>query len=343
MRYIGCDVSKQKLDFCLLIQNEIDRDLSTLRSRSKTKTVANTAIGIQNFLDWLKKHDVADTTSIHIAMEGTGVYHEAAAQELSKHGAVVSVCNPAQTKNFGRGLGIQNKNDSIDSFVLACFCEKVRPRQWQPASREADTLRMYIARLDSLTEDLVRERNRAEKAAATHTPDEVQNSINDSIAFLKMQMATVQKGIDTHIARHEILQQDMRLLTSIPAVGSRVGSAMLALLHRYSFDSADQLAAYIGVVPVMRQSGTSLAARSRMSRRGPKQLRSLLYMAAVCAIRKNGNPLARPLYERLVKKGKPKKVALGAVMKKLVHICYGVFRSKAPFNASISHELAQEP
>ena len=332
MHYIGCDVSKQKLDFCLLIQNEDDRDPSTLRSRSKTKTVANTIVGIQHFLSWLEKNDVADASSIHVAMEGTGVYHEVAAHELTRLGVVVSVCNPAQTKNFGKGLGIQNKNDSIDSYVLACFCEKVRPRQWQPASPEAYTLRMYIARLDALTGDLVRERNRAEKAAATHTPEDVLSSINDGIAFLKMQTASLQKNIDAHIARHETLQQDMSLLTSIPAIGNRVGAAMLALLHRYSFDSADQVAAYIGVVPVMRQSGTSLAAKSKMSQQGPKQLRSLFYMAAVCSIRKNGNPLTRPFYERLLQRGKPKKVALGAVMKKLVHICYGVFQSKTPFD-----------
>ena len=338
MHYIGCDVSKQKLDFCLLAQNEKDR--SALRSKSKTKTVANTVVGIETFLNWLTKHDVPDASCIHIAMEGTGVYHEAAAHELAKRGAIVSVCNPAQTKNFGKGLGIQNKNDSIDSYVLACFCEKVRPRQWQPASPEAYTLRLFISRLDAITGDLVRERNRAEKAAATHTPAEVLSSINDGIAFLKLQLATIQKSIDKHIARHENLTQDMSLLTSIPAIGNRVGASMLALLHRYSFDSADQVAAYIGVVPVMRQSGTSLMARAKMSRQGPKQLRSLLYMAAVCAIRKNGNPLARPFYERLLKKGKPKKVALGAVMKKLVHICYGVFQSKTPFDPQKAQNIS---
>lgn len=342
MHYIGCDVSKQKLDFCLLIQSENDKDQSTLRPKSKSKTVANTVAGIQDFINWLKKNNVTDVSCAHIAMEGTGVYHENSAHELTKHGAIVSVCNPAQTKNFGKGIGIKNKNDSIDSYVLACFCEKVSPRRWLPCSPEAYTLRVLIARIDAITGDLVRERNRAEKAAATYTPDDVVCSIHDGIAFLKIQLASIQKSVDTHISSHENLKQDMCLLTSIPAVGKRVGAAMLAILHRYSFDSAEQLAAYLGLVPIMRQSGTSLAGRPRMSQQGPKRMRSLLYMAAVCAIRKNGNPLARPLYERLLLKGKAKKAALGAVMRKLAHICFGVFRSKIPFNAAISLKTAPQ-
>ena len=110
---------------------------------------------------------------------------------------------------------------------------------------------------------------------------------------------------------------------------------MLAILHTHSFESAEQLAAYLGLVPIERQSGTSLLGKPRMSRHGPKRLRSLLYMASMCAIRKKyGNPLARALYEKLVRKGKAKKAAIGAVMRKLAHLCFGVIRSQTPFDAS---------
>lgn len=333
MHYLGCDVSKQKLDFCLLIESKNDKDQGTLRLRSKCKTVANTAAGIKEFVNWLKRNDVTDVSRAHVAMEGTGVYHEIAAYELTKYDVTVSVCNPTQTKNFGKGIGIQNKNDTIDSYVLAYYCQKANPRPWIPPSPEAYTLKALIARTDAITCDLVREQNRAEKAAATQTPDVVMCSIQNGIAFLKTQLASIQETIDEHISSHENLKQDMRLLTSIPAIGKRVGAAMLAVLHRYSFDSAEQLAAYLGLVPITRLSGTSLAARPRTSHQGPKRLRSLLYMAAVCAIRKNGNPLVHPLYERLLAKGKAKKLALGAVMRKLVHICFGVFRNKTPFSA----------
>jgi transposase len=331
MHYIGCDVSKKKLDFCLLIKEEVIDEPTGQRDRTKYKTVENTKSGIKDFVRWLAKNHVTDISTAHIAMEGTGVYHEIAAHEITQHGAIVSVCNPAQTKSFGKGLGIRNKNDEIDSYVLACFCEKVNPRPWTPCSPEAYTLRMLVARTDAITSDLTRFRNRAEKAAATQTPEIVLHSIDEAIKFHKNQLLEIQEEIERHITNHESLKNDMSLLTSIPAIGKRCGAAMLATLHRYTFDSAEQLAAYIGLVPIMRKSGTSLSGKPRMSRQGPKSLRALLYMAAVCAIRKNGNPVARALYERLLLKGKAKKAALGAVMRKLAHICYGVFRSKTPF------------
>jgi transposase len=205
---------------------------------------------------------------------------------------------------------------------------------WTPPSPEAYTLKVLITRSDAITADLVRERNRAEKAAATRTPEAVIYSINDGIAFLEGQLASIRKIIRKHINEHENLKQDMLLLTSIPAIGDKVGSAMLALFHCYSFESAEQLAAYLGLVPTERQSGTSLVGKPHLAKHGPKHLRSLLYMAAMCAIRKNGNPLCRAVYERLLKKGKAKKAALGAVMRKLAHICFGVFTNKTPFNAS---------
>lgn len=337
MHALGCDVSKQKLDFSLLPQDDGNKNRDTLRQKSKSKTVANTPAGIEEMLKWLRKNGVEDLSSVHVAMEGTGIYHEVAAYELSKHGVIVSVCNPAQTKSFGRGIGIQNKNDRIDSYVLAHYCQSANPRPWTPPSPEAYDLKSLVARTDAITSDLVREKNRAEKAAATRTPEAVVRSIHESIAFLKRQLASIQETIDKHIASHESLKQDMRLLTSIPAIGNRVGTAMLAVQRRHTFDSAEQLAAYLGLVPIMRQSGTSLAGKSRTSHQGPKRLRSLLYMAAVCAIRKNnGNPLVQPLYERLLKKGKAKKLALGAVMRKLVHICFGVLKNKTPFDVSVA-------
>lgn len=219
--------------------------------------------------------------------------------------------------------------------MLACFCQSTNPRPWTPPAPEAYELKILIARTDAITTDLVREKNRAEKAAATRTPEAVICSINEGIEFLEGQLASLQKIITKHINQHEKLKQDMLLLTSIPAIGNKVGSAMLALLHCYSFDSAEQLAAYLGLVPIERQSGTSLSGKPHLSKHGPKRLRAHLYMAAVCAIRrKNGNPVVREIYDRLLKKGKAKKAALGAVMRKLAHICYGVFTNQTPFTAS---------
>lgn len=335
MHYLGCDVSKTKLDFCLLKPQAHDELSACARSESKNKTVANTEEGLLELARWLTRNGVMDLADVHVAMEGTGVYHHTAAFGLTKLGLLVSVCNPAQTKSFGKGMGIRNKNDTIDSFVLASFCRNVKPRKWKQPSPEAHSLKMLISRLNTLIDELGREKNRSEKAAATHTPETVLQSINDSIQFITQQIKNIQITIDNHIESNASLKEDMLLLISIPAIGKRVGAAILSVLHCNSFDTAEQFAAFLGLVPIERQSGGSVLAKPRMSRQGPPRIKALLYMASVCAIRKkNGNSVARELYERLLKKGKAKKAALGAVMKKLALFCFGVLRTRTPFRVT---------
>lgn len=121
----------------------------------------------------------------------------------------------------------------------------------------------------------------------------------------------------------------MALLQSIPGVGDKVGGARLAVLHTHAFVSAEQTAAYIGLTPVERQSGSSLNARPRLSKNGPARLRATLYMGAVVAIR--FNPHVKAQYQRLLAKGKSKMAALGAAMRKLVHLCFGVLKNQIPY------------
>lgn len=343
MHHLGCDVSKQKLDFCLLIESsENQNDKKDSYARSKTKVLPNTKAGIAELAIWLRKNGVTEFSSTHIAMEGTGVYHENAAYELVQQGFIVSICNPSQTKRFGQGIGIRNKTDRVDSYVLACFCKITNPRHWRPPSPESRALKAYIARADALNRDLIREQNRGEKASSTLTPEEVTQSIKENIRDLKARLEKMYEVIEGHINHHDKLKNDMRLITSIPAIGNKVGAAMLALLHCHTFDSAEQLASYLGLAPIERQSGTSLAMKSKMSKHGPVRMRALLYMASITAIRSNGNPIARDLYERLVQKGKPKKAALGAVMRKLAHICFGVLRNQTSFDPNEIHQKKQE-
>jgi transposase len=176
---------------------------------------------------------------------------------------------------------------------------------------------------------LQRERNRREKANATDTPALICQSIDDTIDFLQKQLAKIQQDIDNHIGRHPDLLQDLELLTSIPAVGKQVGSNLLAVMHRHHFNSAEQLAAYLGLVPIERQSGSSILGRARLSKAGPARIRAVLYMAAVVAIRYN--PHVKAVYERLLARGKAKMAAIGAAMRKLVHLCFGVLKTRMPY------------
>jgi len=322
MFYIGIDVSKAKLDCSLL--------LDATSTKRKSKSVANNKAGIADLLEWAGKQGVLPA-ELHAVMEGTGVYHEQAAIALCDAEVTVSIVNPAQVKNFGKGLAVRTKTDGIDSLVLARYGALLKPATWTPPSQEARALQALLSRREAIAQDLRREQNRQEKADATDTPELIRQSLNSSIAFLQKQLGKLQQDIDDHIDRHPDLKEDLKLLISIPAVGQQVGSNLLSVIHSHRFDSAEQLAAYLGLVPVERQSGTSLLGRARLSKAGPARVRAVLYMAAVVATRYN--PHVKAVYERLLAKGKAKMAAIGAAMRKLVHLCFGVLKTRKPYQA----------
>ena len=320
MRYLGMDVAKAKLDCCLLLDEDSDK--------RKTKSVANSRPGVVDFLAWIGKQHISPA-ELHVIMEGTGVYHEQAALALADAGVTVSIVNPAQVKDFGRGLAVRTKTDGMDSYVLARYGALLKPVAWIPPAPEARMLQALLARRDAIAQDLQRERNRQEKADATDTPALIRQSLSDSIEFLSKQLAQLQQDIDRHIDRHPSLKDDLALLQSIPAVGPQVGNNMLAVIHSHNFGSAEQLAAYLGLVPIERQSGSSVLGRARLSKAGPARIRAVLYMAAVVATR--CNPHVKAVYDRLLARGKSKMSALGAAMRKLVHLCFGVLKTRQPY------------
>jgi transposase len=323
MFFIGIDVSKAKLDCSLL--------LDVASSKRRAKTVANSKAGVSELLAWcVKQH--ASPYELHAILEGTGVYHEPAALALADAGVTVSIVNPAQVKDFGRSLGVRTKTDGVDSRVLARYGALLKPRPWTPPAQEARILQALLSRREAIAQDLQRERNRLEKADATETPPLIRQSILDSIAFLEQQLAKLQQDIDDHINKHPNLKADRELLVSIPAVGPQVGNHLLAVMHNHHFQSAEQLAAYLGLVPIERQSGTSILGRPRLSKAGPSRVRAVLYMAAIVGTQHN--PHIKALYQRLQARGKTKMSALGAAMRKLVHLCFGVLKTRQPYQAN---------
>ena len=320
MFYLGMDVAKAKLDCCLLLDEGTDH--------RKTKVLNNTRAGIADLLAWVAKQNIS-IESLHVVMEATGVYHEQAAWALAGAGIIVSIANPAQVKSFSRGLAVRTKTDGMDSFVLARYGALLKPAVWTPPAPEARILQALLVRRDAVAQDLQRERNRQEKADATVTPEQIRQSLVNSIAFLVNQLAELQRNIDEHIKEYPNLKDDMALLQSIPAVGPRVGSNLLSVIHGHDFGSAEQLAAYLGLVPIERQSGSSVKGRAKLSKAGPARIRAVLYMAAVVATR--CNPHVKAVYERLLARGKSKMSALGAAMRKLVHLCFGVLKTRLPY------------
>jgi len=259
MYTLGVDVAKNKLDVCLLNPENDQR---------RAKTVPNTPAGFTELRDWLIRQKVPDLGQVHLILEATGVYHEPVALWFFEAGASVSVVNPAQTKAFGQGLAVRTKTDARDSHVLARYGALVQPALWQPPTPEIRELHALIARLDAVEADLRREQNRQEKAEVVPRPTTVAESLQQHIDFLKAEATRLQTALQDHIDRHPSLRQDRDLLLSIPAVGEKTAQRLVAVLRSRPFQSADQATAFLGLVPIECQSGSSLHRRPRLSKAG---------------------------------------------------------------------------
>ena len=300
MFYLGIDVAKLKLDCTLL---DVERD------KRKSKVVPNTADGVKTLIQWCARQGVP-VEQTHAVMEATGPYHEQAATQIYDAGLKVSVVNPANVHDFGRALAVRSKTDAIDSLVLARFGAAMNPPGWEPPPVHVRELRALLAPVDALTKDRLRVLNRQEKQQAAPASELVESSIEDTLAFYAKEIARLEKAINDHIDRNPDLKSDGKLLESIPGVGVKVSRMMLSVLHTHRFTSAESLAAYLGLVPVQRQSGTSLKGRSRLSKTGSADIRARLYMASVVA--SQHNPHIRALYRRLLEAGKAKMAAISS-------------------------------
>src|SRR3954469_13273077 len=317
------DIAKASLD-CAVLTSAGGKPLGR-------RSFPNSPEGVDRAARWVAQVSGAEVADTHLIVEATAAYHELAAHRLAAAGMRVSIVNSARVRSFAKALGILGKTDRIDAHLLARYGLLVRPKLWSPPARALLDLQSLIARLDDLEADLRREENRLEQARTRGCPDLVERSLLTSIAGLKAQAAEIKQGIAAHIAADADLQSGLERLMTIPAVGPKTATRMLLMLRAREFDSARQAAAFLGLVPVELPSGKSLHGRPRLSKAGNPRLRAGLYMAAVVATRLN--PDIRAQHERLLSRGKCKMAALGAAMRKLVHLCFGVLKGEVGYRA----------
>ncbi|ATV45863.1 IS110 family transposase [Pectobacterium brasiliense] len=321
MYYVGIDISKRFIDVCLLIDG--------IKSKRKTKVLPNDPNSAQALAQWLILQK-CDPSQAHIIMEATGVYHEHLADSLHQSDILVSVINPHRVREFAKGMGILTKTDKVDAYVLACYGCLKQPENWLPPSQEIRKLKALLQHRDSLLNDKQRIENRLSTLKSTTAPEEVLTSLESIEQNLKDELARIERLIAEHIDKHPGLKNDLKLLKSIDGVGEQIGWNMLAIIRGNNFRSAEQVAAYLGVIPIERRSGTSVCGRARLSKIGPPGIRAKLYMGAIAAISHNRHVKAQ--YERLLVKGKAKMLAVGAAMRKLVHLCYGVLHTQRAYD-----------
>lgn len=318
---VGIDVSKNTLDLCMLYDG--------IKGRIKTRNIPNNRHSVAYILRWLRLQHCGPE-DVRVVMEATGVYHERLAIELHEAGFFVSLANPHRSREFARGMGIMTKTDKVDAYMLACYAFLKNPHRWEPPAPEIRYLSALLRRRDVLLGDALSEENRLEKYQSTDTPEDIISSCVRMAKLLREEMNSLERQIKVLIKSSPSLARDYMLLTSIKSVGPQLGMHMLVVLRSHNFASAEQAAAFLGVVPVERRSGTSVHSRPRMSKIGPPQLRAKLYMSALCG--KIHNKRMRNIYDALCLRGKPKMVAIGALMRKLVHWCYGVLKTDSIFN-----------
>ena len=320
--FIGIDISKAKLDVAWL------KDAQAYRYRSKV--LNNDPKGCVQLLEWIRKHITTDLCSVCVIMEPTGVYHELLAYFLHDHGLQVSLVNPARSAEFAKALGTVHKTDKSDSRILARYGATMSCPPWQPEPLHVRQLKAKIARMDALQTDWQREENRLEKARIGNAPAEVIASIGQIKTAIENSIAALQRDIDDHIDRHPDLQHDIALLKTIPGVGTIVAPRMALLYRSRQFESAAQMAAFLGLIPKERTSG-KYKGKVRLSKQGNSKFRALLYMPAVVA--KRYNPDIKACCERLIARGKSPMQAIGAAMRRLVHICFGVLKHQSVYQA----------
>lgn len=312
--HIGIDISKDYFDVAL-----------TLDSQPYQGRFENNRSGFRTFRKWLKKRGVKEAS---ICMEATGRYGEELAQFLYQQGYQVSLVNPKRIRAYRESQLLRNKTDEIDARVIEDFCRTQKVRLWQPPAPEVVALRDMERRLDTLKEMRTMEHNRLQAGQLTTL---VAETIREHIAFIDVEIAQLEEAMQKHIDGHPGLKKDAQVLTSIQGIGLKTAAVLMGEvkdIHR--FEKAKELSAYLGVSPYVVRSGTSVRSRGGISKVGNARLRKALYFPTLTAMRHN--PVIKAFSERLLAKGKPKKVVILASMRKLIHIIFGVWKSGQPFD-----------
>jgi transposase len=324
MRYLGIDVAEKTLAVCLLDE-----------SSPYHAEFANTPAGHKQLLRWVA-HRVA-AAEVWVGMEATGRYYEAVATACHTAGYRVSVLNPARVAFYARSRLKRTKQDHVDSHLIAQFLMSEQPHLWQPTPPAYYELQELVRRLDDLKKMRQQERNRF-KAGITSAI--VQTSVQHHITLLDQQIADLERDIHAHIAHHPDLKRRRDLLDSIPGIAELTAAKLLGELGDLTrFASAQALAAYVGLCPQHHQSGTSVHKRTRLSRTGNGALRHALYFPALSAMRHN--PILKAFADRLHANHKTKMQVVAAVMRKLLHLAFGVVKSNRPFDPTfLAHRHA---
>lgn len=291
------------------------------------RTFDNDAAGHGAVLKWVGK-------GARVCIEATGVYHLQLALMLRAGGVRVMVINPRVAKDFGRALGNRSKTDKVDADTLLEYVERMKFVEWQPPREAVFELREHGRRITELVQAGVDEKNRLHAKGSSRLSGAVLDDVRAHVAQLHKRIDRMESAARNVVESDPDLLAQYEILAGIRGVGSR--SAILLLAELAVLDSTmtvKQLVAYAGLDPRRYESGTSVEKPARISKTGNARLRAILYMNALSAVRHDRG--ARLFFARLVARGKKRKQALVAVMRKLLHGIWIVLQRRVPFDSAV--------
>ncbi len=303
-KYVGIDISKDRLDVGLLGDEGMWQ-------------IENSPSGIADLVQQMQ----AIGPEL-IVVEATGGYHRAVTEALFLAGLCVAVVNPARVRQFACACGLLAKTDRLDAFVLAEFGKKMQPRRYEGKNEAEKQLSALLVRRRQLEEMLKAEQNRLRTISSS-----LQSSVERIIAVLKQEKKQLDEQIQQLLKEQKAWQEQTEILRSAPGVGMVTTATLLADLPELGKLDRKQIAALVGVAPLNHDSGKKRGYRK--TKGGRTDVRSVLYMSTLVATRYN--PLIQPQYQQMLKRGKEKKVALTACMRKFLTILNAMMRDGQPF------------
>ena len=302
--YVGIDVSKDRLDVAVL-------------GEERGWQVDNTQAGMAKLVQQMQK-----VCPELIVVEATGGFQRAVVEALFHAGLCVAVVNPARVRQFARACGLLAKTDKLDAQVLAVFGQRVQPKLYTGKSEAEKQLAALLVRRRQVEEMLKAEQNRFRTMSAG-----LKSSVEQVMSCLKEQKKHLDEQIQQFLQEQPAWQKQTEILASAPGVGRVTTATLLAELPELGKMDRKKIAALVGVAPMNYDSGKKRGYRK--TKGGRTNVRSVLYMSTLVATRYN--PVIQAQYQHLLKRGKLKKVALTACMRKFLTILNAMMRDQQPF------------
>jgi transposase len=320
MQYIGIDISKKQLDVAL-----------PTAKAAKLSRYSNDEAGFAALLQQLPPESCC-------VMEATGPYYLRLATYLHEQGVAVSVVNPLVIRRFSQMRLLRTKTDQVDARLILAYGALEKPALWKPAAVFISELQQEASVLEGLLKQKTAVQNQLEALnQMPHVSPQARHTLDTLLQTLEEQIKQLEKSLAEKA--HKQAGEQLENITSIPGIGQKTAIQLLIITQGFTrFENCKQLCSYIGLSPRIYESGTSVKGKARISKLGMARMRKLLYVCAWSASRYN--LACRELYQRLLTKGKAKRLALVAVANKLLKQAFAIASSNQKYSSTFVPKLA---